>query len=127
MLIVNPALEVLRRGMKAIGMTQAELFEDYRSLGGRVKQPNTIGAWLRGQTDVPYTQMTLLYRAVNLRLLQKGKPPIEIPFRSGLMDDQPAATGTEGVVDSPPDRSTKGRHLTAPAYITLPASARRVA
>ena len=99
-MIVNPALEVLRRGMKSINMTQAELFEDYRSLGGRVKQPNTIGAWLRGQTDVPFTQMTLLYRAVNLRLLQNGKPPIEIPFRNGLVDDQPAAMGTKGAVDS---------------------------
>lgn len=86
-MVFNPALQVLRKGMEEAKMTQQELFDAYRDRGGKAKQPNTLGSWLRGERDVPSLQLALLYSCVNEALAAKGLDLIELPFRHGLVED----------------------------------------
>lgn len=94
--LLNSVPQVLRHGMKEAGLTQQEVFTRYRAKGGRMKQPNTVGEWLRGRRDVPYVQLTILFGVVNEQLQALGKELIEIPFPKGLIetDSQPSFAGT---------------------------------
>lgn len=96
--LVNSVPHVLRDGMKEAGLTQQELFDRYRLRGGKAKQPNTLGEWLRGKRDIPYVQLTILFGVVNDELMSLGKDQIEIPFPKGLVEtaSQPTLTAIEG-------------------------------
>ncbi len=90
-MVTNPALHLLREGMKKVGMTQQELYDAYKARGGKAKQPGTLGSWLRGERDVPSLQLALLYTCLNERMAREGEELVELPFRFGLVeiDNQP--------------------------------------
>lgn len=86
-MIGNPTIQALRQGMKEAGLTQQQLFEGYRFRQGKVKQPNTVGAWVRGERDAPHLQLMILFGVVNDTLKAQGKEPVTVPFTLGLVGD----------------------------------------
>lgn len=87
---------------------------------------DAVKDWLNGKSEPSATYSGVFARAINRALREVEAPEEaqlpEIPF------PQAGPRGGDGLpVDSAEIGSTKGRHRTAPAYITPPSSARRVA
>lgn len=98
-MVLNPALHTLRKGMKDAGLTVQGLFSEYEDRGGKAKQPGTLGAWLRGERDAPATQLALLFTIVNEHLERKGLPQMDVPFPFGLVQTDSRPEGNDGLSD----------------------------
>lgn len=79
-MVLSPIATILRTGMRDAGMTQQQLFDLYKLNGGKHKQPNTLGDWLRGKRDIPATQLALLVQIIDTELERQGKESLPIVF-----------------------------------------------
>lgn len=97
-MVLNPLVGILRQGLKASGHTQAQLFEEYRRRGGLAKQPNTMGGWLRGASDIPSRQLAIIVAILDDWLEEEGKEPLPIVFPSEVLVGQDEANPDNAIL-----------------------------